>query len=69
MGTDLVGRSMIEQQGVAVVVQHPDCLLSPQTEAGCHRYDGGGWAVGLQPSNSLKTLTVDDQHTWTVGEP
>lgn len=60
---------MVEQQHVAVVVQHPDCLLSPHTETGCHGYDGGRWVVGLQPLNRLKTETVYDQHTGTIREP
>ncbi len=60
---------MVEQQRVDVIIQSPDCLLSPQTEAGCHGYDGGRRVVRLQPLNCLKILTVNDQHTRTVGEP
>ena len=60
---------MVEQQGVGMVIQGPNCFLSPQTEACCHRYDGGWWAVGFQPSNCMKTQSVDDQHTRTIGEP
>lgn len=47
LGTELIRGSMVEQQGVDMVIQDPDCLLSPQTEAGCHRYNGRWWAVGL----------------------
>lgn len=69
LGTELVGGGVVQQQGVAVVVQGPDGLLSPQAEAGRHGYDGGRRAVGLQPLNGRETQTVDDQQTRTVGEP
>lgn len=69
LSTELVGSSVVEQQHVAIVIQHPDCLLFPQTEAGYHRYDRGGWFIGFQPINCLKTQTVDDQHTRAIREP
>lgn len=65
----LVGRSVVQDQRVAVVIQHPHRLFSLETEAACHGYDGGRRLVGVQPLSRVKTDGIDDQHARTIGEP
>lgn len=60
---------MVQEQRVAVVIQHPHRLFSLHAEVARHGYDGGRRVVGIQPLNGVETQRVDDQHSRAVREP